>query len=162
MGSEPLIAYWDHILSALLTLDVGTRTTLIQKNWPQSQLTIVESNAMFFNNGLRCLWLWRVCSGRWALYWPCAQSSGTVVLCFLLIAMKVIIWSSYVQEMRTPSQSSWWKHCLHPILFELAPVFVKMKWNIAVQAPKTRMCSAPIWVGTPKKVSSGQWTQRTN
>ena len=31
--------------------DVGTHSCLIQEFWPQSQLTIVDSEAMFFSNG---------------------------------------------------------------------------------------------------------------
>ena len=47
---EHLIAYWDRIRSPLITLGVDTHTTLTQIFWPQSRLTVVESNAMFFNN----------------------------------------------------------------------------------------------------------------
>ena len=47
---EPLIAYWDRICPPLITLGVDTHTTLTQKIWPQNRLTVVESNAMFFNN----------------------------------------------------------------------------------------------------------------
>jgi hypothetical protein len=48
---EPLIAYWDRIRSALMTLDGDTRTTLTQGFWPQSRLAVVESDTMFFSNG---------------------------------------------------------------------------------------------------------------
>lgn len=48
---EPSIAYLDDICLALMTLSVDTHTTLTQKFRPQSQLTVIESNAMFFNNG---------------------------------------------------------------------------------------------------------------
>ncbi len=48
---EPLIAYWDRIRSALMTSDVDIRPCLTQGFWPQSRVTIVESEAMFFSNG---------------------------------------------------------------------------------------------------------------
>jgi hypothetical protein len=48
---EPLIAYWDRIRSALMTLDGDTRKILTQGFWPQSRLAVVESNTMFFSNG---------------------------------------------------------------------------------------------------------------
>ena len=48
---EPLIVYWDRIHSALMTLGGDTYTTLTQRFWPQSRLTVVETNTMFFNNG---------------------------------------------------------------------------------------------------------------
>jgi len=48
---EPLIAYWDRIRSALLAPDVETHSCLTQGFWPQSRVTIVESEAMFFDNG---------------------------------------------------------------------------------------------------------------
>src|ERR1700737_4804700 len=48
---EPLISYWDHIRLALMTLGGDTRTTLTQRFWPQSRLTVVESDTMFFSNG---------------------------------------------------------------------------------------------------------------
>ena len=48
---EPLITYWDCIRSALITLSSDTRTTLTQGFWPQSRLTVVDSNTMFFSNG---------------------------------------------------------------------------------------------------------------
>ena len=47
---EPLIAYWDRICLALLTFLVDTRTTLIQGFWLQNRLTVMESDAIFFNN----------------------------------------------------------------------------------------------------------------
>ena len=47
---EPLIAYWDHICSALMTLGSDTRTTLILGFWPQGRMTVVESDIMFFSN----------------------------------------------------------------------------------------------------------------
>jgi hypothetical protein len=48
---EPLIAYWDRIRSALIVPDVDTHSCLTQGFWPQSRVTIVESEAMFDNNG---------------------------------------------------------------------------------------------------------------
>jgi hypothetical protein len=48
---EPSIVYLDGLCLALMTLAVNTHTTLIQGFRPQSQLTVVESNAIFFNNG---------------------------------------------------------------------------------------------------------------
>ena len=48
---EPLIAYWERIRSALLAPDVDTHSCLTQGFWPQSRVTVVESEAMFFNNG---------------------------------------------------------------------------------------------------------------
>jgi hypothetical protein len=48
---EPLIAYWDRIYSALLATDVVTHSYLTRGFWLQSRVTIVESEAMFFNNG---------------------------------------------------------------------------------------------------------------
>ena len=36
------------------------------------------------------------------------------------------------------------KHCRHLILFQLAPNFVKLRWYIAVQAPKIKMCSVRL------------------
>ena len=47
---QPLIAYWDHICSALMTLSGDTYTTLTQGFWRQSRLTVVESETMFFSN----------------------------------------------------------------------------------------------------------------
>ena len=47
---EPLIAYWDRIRFALMILCNDTCTTLTQGFWPQSRLTVVESDTMFFNS----------------------------------------------------------------------------------------------------------------
>jgi hypothetical protein len=46
-----LIAYWDRIRSALVTVDGDTYMILTQGFWPQSHLTVVESDTMFFSNG---------------------------------------------------------------------------------------------------------------
>ena len=48
---EPLIVYLDRIRSALLAHDDDTHSCLTQGCWPQSQVTIVESEAIFFSNG---------------------------------------------------------------------------------------------------------------
>ena len=48
---KSLIAYWDSIRSALMTYSEDTRTTLTQGFWPQSRLTVVKSDTMFFSNG---------------------------------------------------------------------------------------------------------------
>ena len=48
---EPLIAYWNCIRSALMTLGGDTLTTLIQGFWLQSHFTVVKSDTMFFSNG---------------------------------------------------------------------------------------------------------------
>lgn len=48
---EPLIVYWDCIWSTLQTIGVYTRLIFTQGFWPQSQVTIVESNTAFYNNG---------------------------------------------------------------------------------------------------------------
>ena len=153
---EPLITYWDCICSALMTLGGDTSMTLRQGFWPHNRLIVVKSDTMFFDNGdvrkefamdehyIGPVHNWLVLSFRVGVDWH----DG----CMVLIQAK---------DEGTLSQFGWWKHCYHSILFELTPIFVKLKWNITVLAPKIKMFSAPIQVGIPKKVSSEQWTQCT-
>lgn len=53
---EPLISHWDRICLALMILGIDIHTTLIQRFWPQNQLTIADSDTIFFNNGDICEW----------------------------------------------------------------------------------------------------------
>jgi hypothetical protein len=45
-----IVMYWDCICSAQMTLGGDTCITLTQRFWPQSCLTVVESDIMFFSN----------------------------------------------------------------------------------------------------------------
>ena len=140
MGThEQLIVYWDCIHSTFRALGGNTRMTLTQEFWLQSCLKIVESNIMFFNNGDV-----HKSSQRTSLTSALGAIGRQRRFVWVLIATN-LIWVSYKHEMkRTPNQFGWWKHCLHPILLELTPIFVKLIWNIDVQVPKPKMCPAPI------------------
>jgi hypothetical protein len=99
---EPLIAYWDHIRSALLTPDVDTHSCLTQGFWPQSRVTIVESEAMFFSNGDAVK-----SSMRTTIMLALLVIVRLHHFVWLLIATKVI-WSSYVLEMRNTLNRFGW------------------------------------------------------
>ena len=116
---EPLITYWDRIRSALMTLGDDTCMTLTQIFWLQSHLKVVESGTMFFNNGdVRKEFTVKKHYIGLALTRP-ALLSRMGVNCYEYCMVFV-----QVGDEEHPSQFGWWKHCLHPILFELAPTFI--------------------------------------
>ena len=136
---KPLIAYWDHICSALITLGGNTRMTLTQRFWPKNCLTVVESNTMFFDNG--------EVHEEFAMdehYVGLARNRPVSLFRGGAVCHEGYMVLVRAQDEDHPNQFGWWKHCLHPILFELAPTFVKLKWNIVIQTPKTIMCFASI------------------
>ena len=87
---EPMVAYWDHICSALLTFGVDTCTTMTQGFWPQRWLIVVEYDVMFFKNAnIR---------EKFAMDEHHVGPVRNVPLCrfiWFLIAMRVI-WSLYM------------------------------------------------------------------
>jgi hypothetical protein len=48
------------------------------------------------------------------------------------------LYCACTQVNNTQNHSGWWMHCLQPILFELAPTFMNMMWNINVQVPRPK------------------------
>lgn len=133
---------------------INTRSLLKQGLCPQSWVILVEFDIMFFTNRDICEEF--IADKHYACL-ACNRPSPLfrqVVDCY-----KGYTILACVRDEKHPNQFGWWMHRCHPILFQLAPTFVKLRWSIAVQAPKIWVCSTPIWVGTPKKVSNGQSTQ---
>ena len=64
---EPLIVYWDRIRLALLAPNVNTYSCLTQGFWPQSRVTIMEYEAMFFRMETSVK-----SSQRTTIDWPCS------------------------------------------------------------------------------------------
>ena len=122
-----------------MTLGGDTHTTLTQEFWPQSHLTVVESDIMFFDN--------KDVHEEFAMnehYVGLARNRPA-----LSFRIGVDCHEGYMVLIRARDEEhpkSLWlvKILSSPYLFKLAPTFVKLKWNIAVLVPKTRTFSGPI------------------
>ena len=131
---EPLIVYRDRICSALKTFDVNIRSCLTQGFWPQSRITIVKSKAMFFNNG--------DVREEFAAddhYVGLAHNRPAPSFCVVVDCYK-----GYMKMRSILNWFDWWNYCHHQISFQLVPIFVKLRWNIAVQTPKIKICSTQM------------------
>lgn len=125
---------------------VNTRSLLKQGLWPQSWVTLVEFDIMFFSNRDICEEF--VADEHYACL-ACSRPSPLfreVLDCYNLCMCK----------RRGAPQTNLVGECIvvTQFFFQLALSFVKLRWNFAVQATKFWAFSTPIWVETPKKVSS--------
>ena len=147
-----------HNLSTINILDPIFHRTLFLKNLlvpppprAQSRLTILEFNAMFCSNG-DVHEEFTVDKHYVGHVHNCPASSFCVVFDCHEGFMVLVC----ARDEEHPSQYGWWKHCLHPILFELASTLVKLKWNICCLSTKDHNVLRTYLGWDPKK--GFKWT----